>query len=66
MPKKRENHSSLHFLLFVKEEIALVALYKRAKKAIHTTKRANSSFALKKTSDSHEKPKSELPTLIFF
>ena len=48
MPKKRENHSSLHFLLFVKEEIALVALYKRAKKAIHTTKRANSSFALKK------------------
>ena len=61
-------HCFSHF--YAKEQIApatlrSIALFYRATGAISSWKRANRNFALllTKTSDSHEKPKSEFPTL---
>ena len=51
-----------------REQIAIIALYKRVTSANHPFTKSDSLIALllakTKTSDSHEKPKSEFPTLI--
>ena len=69
--KKREritlHHSSRSLPKERKERVTLVALQKKTKRKICLLKRAKERLALfcQKTSDSHEKPKSEFWTLIF-